>query len=244
MQNRIEIPHGIPNLHTAAELYEVLGDGIGLPFVIEKYDSEEAWKEGRRGRIGASEAASVLGIGFKTRQELFDIKTGKREDSFKGNEQTRHGQSAEPLIRALWALEHPQYEVYDPTHLIFVNKQRPWQSCSLDMVIYNPNTQDWFIGEIKTGIYNSKWSGEYCPDAYFAQICHELEVTEDFEGVFLIGRVRGNVMQIADHAWDKFYYFTSTNPAVMDERKRITKCEQKFADDMKRGVLSPVLNLI
>lgn len=245
--NAIEIPHGIPNLHPAYEFVERVKrlEQIGRPFAFEVTDleNEENWKIARRGHIGASDTSSVLGINsYKTRQQFFDEFTGRKVNPFKGNDQTRLGQSSEPLIRALWALEHPTYEVFDPTYLHFVSKARPWQSCSLDMIVVDPQTGEIFIGEIKTGMFDKKWSGAYCPDGYFAQLCHELEVTE-FDGVFLLGRIRSRVMRVEDSGWEKHYFFTATNPAVMDERRRITTIEEKFYEDTKRGVLSPMLNL-
>ena len=133
MTNAVYIPHGIPNLHTADELVQYLNTATEpLPFEMHLYDDEAKWLEGRQGRIGASQVGTVLGLTdqWKTRRQLFDEMTGRSVDEFKGNEYTKRGQSEEPLIRALWAIEHPGWDVYDGTHLLFVSKTEPWRSCS------------------------------------------------------------------------------------------------------------------
>ena len=248
MLTNIIIPHGIANLHDAGALIDALdalkAAGRELPFTIERYADEEGWKAGRASHIGASEAATVMGLteGWKTRRQLFDEKTGRAASEFKGNELTRFGQSCEPLIRAMWALEHPDFDCYDPTHLIFVSEARPWQSCSLDLVAVERATGRVFIVEIKTGVYSAKWSGEYCPDNYFIQLCHELDVT-GFDGVSLVGRIRSLEMGFERNGWGKDYFFWATNPALIDQQARVREAEEKFADDIRRGVLRPTLNL-
>lgn len=244
----IEIPHGIPNLHTAQDLsdeWDLMDarEDSRLPFDHYFYGSEECWKRAREKKIGASEVSTILGLNtFKTRRQLFEEKVGLRKDTFKGNAQTRLGQSCEPLIRALWALEHPNHEVYDPTYLHLVSRARPWQACSLDMVIYDRMTNEWHIGEIKTGTFDKKWSGAYCPDGYFAQVCYELDVT-GFDGAFLLGRVRPRSSMINDFSWEKHYFYTSQNPAVRDETRRIVGEVERFYKDIERGALTPVLNI-
>lgn len=245
----IIIPHGIANLHDASEFIEFVKlreeAGRGFAFAVCNYETEDGWKKARFGTIGASVAPTVMGLtdGWKTREQLFDEMLGRRVDNSKGNDLTRLGQASEPLLRALWAIEHPEYEVYDPTYLLFRNKDRPWQTCSLDLIAVERSTGDIYIGEIKTGIYNAKWNGPYCPDNYFAQVVHELMTTE-FDGAFLLGRIRHQLMGIDDAAWEKHYfYYYRNNPAVKDEAKKIVKAETEFVEDLQKGVLRPTLNL-
>ena len=248
MMTNIIIPHGIANLHTASEFMEFVKfqeeAGRGFAFTVCNCETENEWKKARFGTIGASVAPTVMGLtdGWKTREQLFDEMLGRRVDNFKGNDLTRLGQSSEPLLRALWAIEHPEYEVYDPTYLLFRNKERPWQTCSLDLIAVERNTGDIYIGEIKTGIYHAKWNGPYCPNNYFVQVVHEMMTTE-FEGAFLMGRIRRQLMGIDDAAWDKHYFYFRNNPAVKDEAKKIVKAETEFIEDLQKGVLRPTLNL-
>ena len=248
MMTNIIIPHGIENLHDASEFMEFVKlreeACRGFAFTVCNYETEDEWKKARFGTIGASVAPTVMGLtdGWKTREQLFDEMLGRRVDNFKGNDLTRLGQSSEPLLRALWAIEHPEYEVYDPTYLLFRNKERPWQTCSLDLIAVERSTGDIYIGEIKTGIYHAKWNGPYCPNNYFVQVVHELMTTE-FDGAFLMGRIRRQLMGIADAAWDKHYFYYRNNPAVKDEAKKIVKAETEFVEDLQKGVLRPTLNL-
>jgi len=58
-----------------------------------------AWVSWRRGKIGASESASALGMSpYTTKRKLWEEKTGRAE-GFKGNELSRLGQEMEPIIR-------------------------------------------------------------------------------------------------------------------------------------------------
>ena len=248
MMTNIIIPHGIANLHTASEFMEFVKfqeeAGRGFAFTVCNCETENEWKKARFGTIGASVAPTVMGLtdGWKTREQLFDEMLGRRVDNFKGDDLTRLGQASEPLMRALWAIEHPEYEVYDPTYLLFRNKERPWQTCSLDLIAVDRRTGNIYIGEIKTGIYNTKWDGMFCPNNYFVQIVHELLTTE-FEGAFLFGRIRRHQMEIDDAAWEKHYFYLRNNPALMDEAKKIVKAETEFVEDLQKGVLRPTLNL-
>ena len=248
MMTNIIIPHGIANLHTASEFMEFVKfqeeAGRGFAFTVCNCETEDEWKKARFGTIGASVAPTVMGLtdGWKTRERLFDEMLGRRVDNFKGNDLTRLGQSSEPLMRALWAIEHPEYDVYDPTYLLFRNKERPWQTCSLDLIAVDRRTGNIYIGEIKTGIYNTKWDGMFCPNNYFVQIVHELLTTE-FEGAFLLGRIRRHQMEIDDAAWERHYFYFRNNPALMDEAKKIIKAETEFVEDLQKGVLRPTLNL-
>lgn len=243
--NTIFLPHDIPNLKTAGELVAFLSTRADLPFDVAAYDSQGEWLEARKSHIGASEASIVLGINsFKSREQLFNEKIGRSEDTFRGNEQTRIGQIAEPMIRAMWALEHPDYTVYDPTNLLFESRARPWQSCSLDMVVEHCSTGNIYIGEIKTGLATKHWKSRYCPDGYFAQICHELAVT-GFDGAFLLGRIRPMMdMSVDCFAYEKSFFYSADNPTLVSEQKKIIACEEKFAADLQSGVLRPALNLI
>lgn len=245
----IDIPHmnNYANADVLAEVFTELSKFESFPFTFQKYASQEEWLEARRHTIGASEAAAVLGISpYKSRQQLFDEKLGRRTNVFEGNELTRIGQAEEPLIRALWAIEHPGYDVYDGTNIIFRSKARPWQSCSLDMVAIEQATGKIFIGEIKTGNRASAWEGDYVPPAYFAQLCHQLAVT-GFDGAFLISRIRRDAAimdrDLTCTARERSYFYDAHTDAVHDEVRRVTEIESKFVEDMEKRQLRPLLNL-
>lgn len=245
----IDIPHmdHYANADVLVDVLTELSEHESIPFTFQKYASHEEWLEARRHTIGASEAASVLGISpYKSRQQLFDEKLGRRTDAFEGNALTRVGQAEEPLIRAMWSIEHPGFDVYDATNIIFRSKDRRWQSCSLDMVAIEQATGKIFIGEIKTGNRASAWNGDFVPPGYFAQICHQLAVTR-FDGAFLISRIRRDAAimdrDLTCTARERSYFFDAHTDAVHDEVRRVSEIESKFVEDVENRQLRPVLNL-
>ena len=231
--DEITIPHGIHNLHPAGAFVEWAAKNIpDAPFDVHLYTTESDWLRGRRGRIGASQVGTILGLTdqWKTRRQLFDEMTGKAVDEFAGNEFTRRGQSEEPLIRALWAIEHPDWDVYDGTHLLFVSRAEPWRSCSLDMIAVGKTGQV-VIGEIKTGVWSRHWAGGELPDNYLAQISQQLDITQ-FDGAVVVARLisAGGMSGPDSSASERAYYFTATNPAVRDNMRYVRKEVRDFWD--------------
>lgn len=251
MTTSIDIPHGIPNLHTAGEFVDYITnryaeEGRQMMFHLCQYHSEAEWLEGRQGHIGASQVGTVLGLTdqWKTRRQLFEEMTGKRVNEFRGNEYTKRGQSEEPLIRALWAIEHPDYDVYDGTHLIFISATEPWRSCSLDFIAVRRATGEIVIGEIKTGVWSKHWAGGSLPDNYLAQISQQLDITQ-FDGAVVVARLlSAGGMEAADSSGsERAYYFGATNPAVRDNMRYVRNEVADFWRMVLKGQYQPKINL-
>ena len=101
------------------------------------------WLQWRRGVIGASEAAIIMGENrWKGRQQLIDEKRGLVEP-FSGNDVTREGNLNEPHARA--ALERKYKEKLSPT--IVQDMYEPFLAASLDAI----NSSKDQIYEIKCG---------------------------------------------------------------------------------------------
>lgn len=245
--NAIEIPlGGIPNLKTAQEFVGFINRSYGLrgkdlPFTMSLSATEEDWKKNRG--YGASEAATILGMTeeWKTRRQLFENKAGIAFDEFKGNDLTVLGNRSEPLIRAMYAVEHPSFDVYDGTWLVFASKEFPWMTCSLDMIVVDRSSCDIFVGEIKTAIWSKKW-GEYCPDNYLVQICQQMAITQ-FDGAFLLGRIRGASMGIANTANERSYLFRADNPILVDNIAYVVDRVNAFRAMVESKDYKPVINL-
>ena len=64
----------------------------------------------RRGRIGGSDAAAVLGCNpWMTNVQLWKYKTGKAEQKdISDKEVVKYGSNAEPLLRQLFSLDFPK----------------------------------------------------------------------------------------------------------------------------------------
>lgn len=235
MKRVINIPNeGIPNLFGSSELVKKIQSLENLPFTSVRANNREQWRKLRG--LGASNAATIIGLTerYHKRRELFDEMRSGKQREFAGNDLTIFGQRGEPLIRAMWALEHPEYDVYDGTNVVFRSIERPWQTCSPDAVVIERETGNRFMLEIKTALRNKKW-GLYCPDDYFAQICHQMAVTQ-FNGVLLHARIRGVLNTIGDSiSNERDYYFSINNPALTDNIKFINKKEEEFIKMVESG---------
>jgi putative phage-type endonuclease len=130
------------------------------------------WLQWRRGVIGASEAAIIMGENrWKGRQQLIDEKRGLIEP-FKGNDVTREGNLNEPFARA--ALERKYKEKLSPT--IVQDIHEPFLAASLDAINSSKNQ----IYEIKCGArtYETVEISRKVPSYYVAQVQHMLMVTQ------------------------------------------------------------------
>ena len=75
-----------------------------------QFDSFDSWLNARHG-IGGSDASAVLGLNpYKTNTELYLEKTGQRTaPDISDKDYVKYGHDAEPLLRSLFALDHPEY---------------------------------------------------------------------------------------------------------------------------------------
>ena len=132
----------------------------------------EEWLEWRRGVIGASEAAIIMGDNRrKGRQQLLDEKRGLVEP-FRGNDVTREGNLNEPHARAALAKKYKQ----KLTPTIVQDFHEPFLAASLDAI----NRSKDRIYEIKCGArtYETVEISRKVPSYYVAQVQHMLMVTQ------------------------------------------------------------------
>lgn len=147
------------------------------------FDSREAWLQARQNYIGGSDAAACVGMNpYKDNVQLWEEKMGLVEpEDISNKDYVRYGTEAEKHIRALFALDHPEYTVsYDEDNM-FRNDRYPWMHASLDGELTNEQGRRGIL-EIKTteilqGSQWEKWRGRI-PDNYFCQVLHYLAVTE------------------------------------------------------------------
>lgn len=149
-----------------------------------KEDTEESrWLEARKNGIGASEAACVLGVNpWKTNVRLWEEKTGRVEaPNVSSKNVVRYGKESEPHLRKLFALDFPQYEVSYDAYGMPSQPQRPWLFATLDGSLFDKETNQRGVLEIKTTEIHlstewSKWDGRV-PDYYYTQILHQMLAT-------------------------------------------------------------------
>lgn len=149
----------------------------------------EQWLAERKLGIGGSDAAAVLGLSpWKTNVELWEEKTGRREDQdMSDNAYVQYGVAVEPLIRSMFVLDYPEYEVRHDENLSKTHARYPQLRASLDGELTERTTGRFGVLEIKASFINSradrdKWNG-VVPQHYFVQVLHNMFVTEADFGI-------------------------------------------------------------
>lgn len=159
-------------------------------------ETREAWLEERKYGIGASEAAPILGMSrWKSNVELWEEKIGLREpEDISDKPVVKYGHDAEPHIRALFALDHPEYDViYESPYKIIRNEQYPFIFATPDGELTEKSTGRKGGLEIKTTEIRraeqwKEWNGRI-PDHYYCQICHQMLAT-GWEYVWLTVQIK------------------------------------------------------
>ena len=144
--------------------------------------TREEWLAQRKLGIGGSDAAAILGLSpWKTNVQLWEEKTGRREDQdISDNPQVQYGVGCELHMREMFKLDFPEFKVGHAEHAIIAHPEFPYLQASLDGMITDTDGKRGVL-EIKTALLNSatdraKWSG-YVPQPYFVQVLHYMLVT-------------------------------------------------------------------
>lgn len=161
---------------------------------LTHFDTKDEWLDARR-VIGGSDAAALVGLNpYKTNIELWQEKTGRRTAPDISNEAfVKFGHDAEPHLREMFALDHPQYEVGYVDNNMVLNDRYPFAHASLDGWLVEKETGRKGILEIKTtnilqSMQKEKWN-DRIPDNYYCQVLWYLMVTE-FDFAVLKARLR------------------------------------------------------
>ena len=143
---------------------------------------KSGWR-GRKNHIGGSDAAACVGLNpYKDNVQLWEEKVGLvLPEDISDKDYVQYGTEAEEHLRALFALDHPEYKVfYDPDNM-FTNSKYPWMHASLDGELLDSTGRHGIL-EIKTTniLQGSQWEKwrDKIPDNYFCQVLHYLAVTE------------------------------------------------------------------
>ncbi len=138
------------------------------------------WHEWRKGGIGASEIAAVLGISpWKTAFQLFQEKTGGNVETFV-NAAMRRGNELEAA--AIFDLEVEHSIEVDRSRTLFEHATCPYLRASLDGM-----THDGIVVEVKCpGLGQYEAMREAIPDYYMAQVQQQMLVTEASGALFWV----------------------------------------------------------
>lgn len=150
--------------------------------MINKLDDRPSWLAARTHGIGGSDAGAVLGANkYKTNVRLWEEKTGRVvPEDISDKPAVIFGKTAEPLVRGLFALDCPQYELDYHEFWIYQNDELPFIFATLDGELTDGDGGRGIL-EIKTcTIQNRKqwddWEGGV-PQSYYVQLLHQLAAT-------------------------------------------------------------------
>lgn len=200
-----------------------------------QFDSMEEWLVNRKG-IGGSDASAILGLNpYKTNQELWMEKKGQMSPvDISGKSYVKYGNDAEPLLRALFALDYPEYKVEYYDNNMIINKKYPWAHASLDGELMDPDGRRGILEIKTTNILQSmqweKWDNRI-PDNYYIQVLHYLLVTE-YDFVVLkaqLKRVRDGEVRLTT----KHYHIEREE--VLSDIKMLKEEEEAFWYSLQSG---------
>ena len=158
--------------------------------------THEEWLQERKYGIGASDAASILGMSkWKSNQQLWEEKVGIREpEDISDKPYVQYGHDAEPYIRGLFALNHPELEVsYESPYKIIRHDVHKFIFCTPDGELREIQTDRRGGLEIKTTEIRNpsqwdQWNGRI-PDQYYCQVVWQMIAT-GWEFVWLTALIK------------------------------------------------------
>lgn len=205
----------------------------------ETFPNREEWLKNRKRGIGGSDIASVIGANpFMSNTELWEIKTGrKKQRDISDNPRVAYGVNAEKHLRALFELDHPEYEVrYDEFNSVH-NDRYPWALASLDGLTEEKESGRKGVLEIKTTEIMSaaewdKWDKQI-PQNYYCQCLWYMAVTEsDFAD--LRAAIKYTSAEGDKRTTIRDYHLERSE--VEDDMNYIMFESEKFWDQVEKGV--------
>ena len=173
--------------------------------------THEDWLQERRSGLGASDAGTIIGANkWKTNVQLWAEKTGQRDpEDISNRPYVQYGHNAEPHIRALFALDHPELQVnYESPYKIIRSDDKPFIFCTPDGELVDSEGHHGGLEIKTTEIMNPRqwkdWAGRI-PDQYYAQVCHQM-LAAGWEFVWLVARIKYTTRDGEKRAETREYY--------------------------------------
>lgn len=153
--------------------------------MVEKHilNSFDEWINNRNKGIGGSEISAVIGHNpYMDNITLWEIKTGRRKaNDISDKPYVRYGTQSEEHLRALFAMDFPEYKVMYEENNSFTNSKYPFAQVSLDGWLTDEKDRTGIL-EIKTteilrAGQKEKWK-DRIPTNYYCQVCFYMAVME------------------------------------------------------------------
>lgn len=213
--------------------------------VIKLKHNTPEWLEFRNGRIGASDAAAVLGrSNWKSNQELWEEKIGLRKHvEFPEDERIGYGAAVEELNLKLFAVQYAdKYKVKTNKTVVYVKDG--FQFASLDGELEDIKTGELGIYEgkevwVDSSLVWEKWKNKI-PDQYYCQVLHQLLTTgrkfvvlnPTFRWIDRDGEIATKTRRITIRLSDA---------GIMEDIKYLDEAEHEFQEYVKRKERPPRL---
>jgi putative phage-type endonuclease len=193
-----------------------------MPTIITP-KSEAEWLELRTHDITSTEVSALFGLSpYMTEYELYHVKTGQAEDSFKENTRTKWGKRLEGAI-AKGVAEDLDINIVPYKHYVR-HSDEPHMGSSFDFrIVDHPKGDGNFeIKNVDGLIWKQKWSDDEAPDHIELQVQHQMEVA-DVEWTLICALVGGNE--------PKFIYRDRDREVGAGLRAGVGNFWQKVADE-------------
>lgn len=196
---------------------------------METFKTRQDWLAARRGRIGGSDAAAILGLNpYKTNVQLWEEKTGRRTaPDISGLPYVKYGTEAEEPLRELFGLDFPEYTVMYEEGNMWLNDAIPWGHASLDGWLLDQGGRrgiwECKTTEIMRAGQKDLWKGRI-PDNYYIQLLHYFLIT-GFDFAILKGQLK---FDIDGEIWLQTKHYKIERSEVADDIEFLKEKESEF----------------
>ena len=198
---------------------------------MRTFQTRDQWLVGRGYTIGGSDAGAICGCcKYRDNLSLWRIFMGYDDpEDISDRPYVKYGVDCEPLIRQMFALHHPDWNVKYRENNLFLNSKIPYAHASLDGWFETPDGRSGIL-EIKTTEITSKakaaeWADNHIPDNYYCQILHYFMVTErDF--AVLVAELKVHRAD-GSNEWRIIERYIERSE-VMQDIKELERKERKF----------------
>lgn len=194
------------------------------------FPTREDWLNMRGRRIGGSDAASVLGMNpWMSNVDLWRIKTWRtQQKDISDNPAVKFGTKAEPLLRKLFALDHPGLKVGYKENNMFIDDEMPFAHYSADGWLTDKDGRMGLL-EIKTSTITSqaqrdKWQPKSMPANYYTQLIQGLLVT-GYDFAYLRAYLR---YDFDGEFWAHIKEYTIERKDVLNDIETLKEAEESF----------------
>lgn len=203
-------------------------------------NDRDEWLEHRKKYIGGSDCSSVVGQNpWKDNVQLWLEKTGQvTPKDISDNPNVKFGTEAEPIIRELFKLSYPQYEVFYLENNSWLNDKYPFAAVSHDGWLVEKETGRNGIWECKTteivsSMQKEKWK-DAIPNNYYCQLLHSFLVREDCEFAHLTALLTWRYESKEVYQQIKNYHIERSE--VQEDINYLEKEERKFWEQVQKGI--------